>query len=604
MRSHALLALLVSGLGLGAIMCSSSDPEGDPSHVQGDLASGRFRGVLSGSGDVSGVLEITATAADGAAQSLRPRAVGASSQALSGTLTLNLPGFGAVTVTGSLDLASNTATFQGTAAGGAVSFTGTYVAGVIRGTATLPTGPAVFEISNEALGVATYCGSFSGGSSGRWSMIAAGNQIGAVFVGSDGRSGRGSGTIDGSLVTITLDPAGSATGNLSAGRIDGSWSHAGSSGSFATSESTCRALTPAGTGPDGGDGDGGTDGGFVDGGSDGGDVDGGGEEDGGALGAPETIYTVAGDTNVSHLAIASQKIFYALDHAYFSQRATIGSVGTDGSSPTTILPTNVPPDETRAIVGGLTATGSRVFYVAGTDPPGGSDAKLLSLPIAGGTVTDHGAIGGPSNRDYVNGVSRIVNDGMTIFVSYDSSSNDGLRTYDANGTSGAQLMDLVGPTGLGVDGNDLYFGDFGGLERVTKTLGASPALFSDKSEFGQFDIVVNVAFDADNVYFVSNTTNASGVWRKPKSGGAIAPVIASTPARIRGLAVMGGHLYFASIVSGGGQQGAPTATLQRVPSSATNATATAIGPANPYDVVTDGTYVYWGNARAIQRLHK
>jgi hypothetical protein len=41
----------------------------------------------------------------------------------------------------------------------------------------------------------------------------------------------------------------------------------------------------------------------------------------------------------------------------------------------------------------------------------------------------------------------------------------------------------------------------------------------------------------------------------------------------------------------------------RVAKTATNATAIDVGPANLFDVVTDGTYVYYGDDTSLRRVH-
>lgn len=587
-RSSATLSLLVvtSLLGLGATRCSSSSSSSNPAGDGGAGASaaGTFRGVVVGPDDLSGVLELTSTAPGSAAtQTLRPLDVTASTYALAGTLQLNVPGLGPVAITGTLDLASNTATFSGAALGGTVTFRGTYAAGTLRGTATLPNGAeAPFTLSNASLGVKTYCGSFTGGRSGRWSMLAAGSQIGAVFVAGDRTVGRGLGTIDASnLVNVTLEPSGSAVGNLSAGSIDGTWDHAGARGAFAASESACNALTPQGTLPDGGV------------------LDGGATSDGGSStpGAPEDLHTTAGAVAIQYLAIDGAKLFFSLDHTYFSQTVTLRSVGTDGTGAADVVPTT-----TAAVVGGLTAAGGRVYWIAGTDPPS-NDANLFSVAATGGATTDHGVIGRASSRDDM-AVPHLVSDGANVFATWDGSSTDGIRSYSLAGAAGTAVTDLVGPKAIGLDGTDLWLGDFEGLRKGSKSLSPAPAVVVPRADYGNFAYVVDIAFDAANVYFATNTSSASALWRRPKAGGAIEPVIASTPGRFRGLAVLGDQIYFVNGSSSGGQQGGASASLVRVPKAATNAQPITVGPANLAPVVTDGTWVYWGNGTKIQRLHK
>lgn len=586
MRSSFTLATLVlaSALGLGTTMCGSSDDGGSPSGTTAQsLAQGRFRGVLAGAGDLSGVLDVTVTSTATTTRAVHPLDV-ASPYSVSGSLNLNIAGLGPVMLTGTLNLANNTVTFSGMLAGGAVTFTGTYANGVIEGTATTPRGAATFRISNESLGdLRTYCGSFNGGLSGRWSVLVTGGQAGAVFATADGRVGSGTGTLQGDLVTLTLRPDGSATGRQVADILDGTYRYAGVSGAFSTSQSACAALVPAGPGQDGGVTD--------------------AAVEAGPPGAPEPLHTVPGAVPVGHLAIANGKIFYALNHTYFSQTVTIGSVNADGTAPVDVIPTNVPATTPKTVVAGLTATAAKVYYLGGVSGAD-NDTNLFSVATAGGTVTDHGLVGNASNLDYASGVSRLLNDGTSIFVSYAGSSSSAIRSFGLDGSPLATLAGRVGATGMGFDGTDLLFGDFDGLQRVAKALTPAPMLAATSSEYGSNIFVVNIASDADNVYFVGNSSNSATLFRKPKGGGAVAPVIAATPGRARGLALVDGQLYFTLGSSSGGQQGMTTGSLVRVAKSSTNATPTVIGPANLFDVLTDGTYVYYGNGAVVQRLHK
>lgn len=582
-RATLLLVALTSVFALGVTRCSSNESTTNPPAAPAGQAAGTFRGVLVGPDDLSGVLELSSTAPGGAsAQDLRPRDVAPSTYALRGTLTLNVPGLGPVALTGTLDLATNTATFSGTALGGSVAFRGTYAAGTLRGTATLPNGAlAPFSVANASLGVKTYCGSFSGGRSGRWSMLAAGPQIGVVFVGSDGIADRGLGTIDGAnLATLSLEPSGSAVGNVSGGSIDGTWTHRDASGSFAASESACNALTPRGTLPDGGvlGPDAGDDGGSA------------------TPGTPQDVHTTSGSIPIAHLAIDGSKLYFSLAHPYFSQTVTIRTVGTDGTGAADVIATS-----TGAVVGGLAAASGRVYWIAGLDPPG-NDANLLSAPAGGGASTDHGSIGNASLSDYVYGVPRIVPDATNVFVSWDGASNRGVRTYTLAGTAGNAVTDIAGPKAIALDGADFWLGDFDGLKMGGKTLSPAPSLVVPRADYGNLAFVVGIAFDASNVYFATNTTNASAVFRRAKAGGAIEPVVPSTPGRFRGLASVGQNLYFVHATAAGGQGGGEAASLVRVPKTATNAQPTTVGPANLGTVVSQGTRLFWANGTKIQRL--
>lgn len=579
------LAAVVSALGLCTTMCSSEDPSNPPT-TTGDVAGGRFRGVLSTPGDVSGVLDITSTASGAAPSSLRPKAVGSTSYSLAGTLTLNIPGLGPVALSGTLDLNSNTAKLTGTAGGGAITFEGTYAAGVVKGKVTSPYGSGPFSFSNEQLGIKTYCGSFAGALSGRWSMIATGNQIGAVFATAT-EAGVGQGTVSAGLVSLSLSnlelaPSGTATGTESAGRIEGTYEYKGQRGSFATSESQCNALTPAGTLPDGGV------------------LPDGGGTDAGPIGTPEVVYDAKTTEPIGAIAIGGTRLFYSIDFPYFSGKLRIGAVGTDGSTPLDVVPINDPLTESKAPVGGLTATASTVFYLGGTNPPS-NDTNLYSVASDGGAVTDHGIIGGATGRDFVNGVSRLLNDGTNVFLSFYSTSTAQVRSFTLAGAPAGTLANLVGASGIALDGGDVLFGEFAGVQRIAKSLSGSPTVVSASSEYGNTMTVVNLAADATHVYFLGNSSTASAIWRKPKAGGALEPVAASGPGRWRGLVMVGPSLYFLHGAPGA-QSGTYDTKLARIAKAATNATPTDIGPANLQDVVTDGAYVYYGNGAKLTKL--
>jgi len=579
------LATVVSALGLCTTMCSSDDPSNPPT-TTGDVAGGRFRGVLSTPGDVSGVLDITSTASAAAPSSLSPKAVGSTNYSLSGTLTLNIPGLGPVALTGTLDLNSNTAKLTGTAAGGAITFDGTYAAGVVKGKVTSPYGSGPFSFSNEQLGIKTYCGSFAGALSGRWSMIATGNQIGAVFATAT-EAGVGQGTVSAGLVTLSvsnleLAPSGSATGTESAGRIEGTYEYKGQRGSFATSESQCAALTPAGTLPDGGV------------------LPDGGGTDAGPIGTPEVVYDAATTEPLGAIALGGTRLFYSIDFPYFSGKLRIGGVGTNGATPLDVVPINDPLVTSKAPVGGLTATASTVFYLGGTDPPS-NDTNLYSVASDGGAVTDHGVIGGATTRDYVSGVSRLVNDGANVFLTFRSSSTSEVRSFTLAGAPVANIPSLASATGVAIDGTDVLFGEFTGVQRIAKSLSGSPTVVSASSEYGNNMFIVNLVADATHVYFMGNSSTASAIWRKPKAGGALEPVAASGPGRWRGLVMVGPSLYFLHGVPGS-QAGTYDTKLARIAKTATNATPTDIGPANLQDVVTDGTFVYYGNGAKLTKL--
>lgn len=575
-----------SSLSLGTAMCSSSSPSTGAAE-QTDLADGTFRGVFTGTNDLAGVAELAVTAADraGATASLRPRAGGTSPYTVSGRVTLNVAGIGPIDVTGTLDLATGAVALSGTAAGAPVSFEGRYEGGVVRGELVTPFGRGPLALTNEELGgVRVHCGTFEGSARGRVGAIVTNTRAAAVFAAADGRAAGGEGTIDGPLVTFTLEPEGSATGTVGAGQLTGSWSFGGGSGAFAATESACSALTP----PDA----------AADAGSDAGPP----LVDAGPPGEPETVYTLPSGVDVGHLTVAGGRVVYSVGHVYFTQKRELATVGVDGSTPTTIVPVNDPQASPQHGVAGITVLGARVYWLAGR---AGSDVSLWSVASAGGAPTDHGTVHGALNEDYVDGVPLLVNDGASVFMSAYGPSGSAIRSFDGSGSPVATFGggdELIGQHGIVLDGANLLFGDFTGLRQIAKTLTGATTTLVAKESYGQFDTVTNVVVDADAIYFASRETSAAKLWRRPRSGGPIEPVITAYPGLLRGLTLVGQHLYFVLRPLGGGQQGPAASNLVRVAKTATNGTPTTIGPANLHDVATDGTWVYYGAGAQIRRV--
>lgn len=570
---------LVSTLASLTLMCSSDPDGGGAPSDAGGLADGRFRGLFAGSGDLSGVVDLTIQNT-----STRPRADGdGASYTVEGSVVLNVPGEGPIRLTGTLDLATSAVSLSGTAASGPVTFSGQYAEGVIRGTLTTTLGSGPLDLTNEELGgMRIHCGTFDGALRGRWSMLVTGTRVRAVYAASTGEVGRGEGTLEGGASALTLSPTGTASGRETNGAFTGSWAIGERTGNFAASEGACAGLVPAAT-------DGGT--------TDGGTTD--GATEAGPPGVPEIVHEVGGTVPVGHLTIAGTTLVYALDYLPFQQKREIATVGVDGSAPATIVPVNT--TGTYAVAG-LSVLGGRVFWTTGGTFSG--ESKLFSVPLAGGAIGDHGTVATSSQlEDYVAGVTRMVNDGTTLFITTDGSGTDSLRAYDATGNPGATFAeDVVGPSGLALDGSDVVFAEFSGLRKTPKTLAAASTLLTARAEYGEFDTILNSASDANAYYFMTRELNSAKVWRRARSGGAPAPVIAPVAnPRARGFVLVDDYLYFV-LAPPNGQP--PPGQLVRVAKTATNATATPVGPANVQDLVTDGTYVYYGEGTRVRRVHK
>ncbi|MBX3190650.1 MAG: hypothetical protein KF819_26860 [Labilithrix sp.] len=570
--------VLASSLALGATMCSS-DPSSPPDGDSGGLADGRFRGVFAGSGDLAGTAEVTIQSGD-----LRPQAAGGASQySVTGTVTLNIPGVGPITVDGTLDLATSAVTLSGVVRGAPLTFTGRYEGGRIRGDLTTPAGTGPLVLTNEELGgLRVHCGTFDGALRGRWNLLVAGGRVNVVFASSEGQVGTGEGPLEDRLAAITLVPSGSATATEASGQFTGSWVLADPErrGSFAASEAACAALVPSNPGADGGANDGGA--------------------DAGPPGVPEVVIDRGGTVRVGHVAVSGTRIIYSLDHPYFTQKREIAAVGGDGSAPATLVPVNAEPENG---VAGLSVMAGKVFWTTnGTATPG---SGLFSVAVTGGAVASHGLVSSSElNDDYVAGIYRMVNDGSTLFISSYGASGTSIRSFDASGAPAATFDEtVVGTLGMAVDGADLLFGELTGLRRAPKTLASASTLLSAREDYGEFDTLLNIVSDADFVYFVTRELNAAKLWRRPKGGGPIVAVMAPAPKQPRGLALVDGYLYLV-LATQGGQGPGGSSELVRIAKTANNGTPTTVGPANFHDVVTDGTYVYYGEGTRLRRVHK
>lgn len=557
-------------------MCSPSDstnnPTTPPVSTEGGLADGHFRGIFVGEGDTAGVADLTITAAT-TTQSLRPKDTTPTKYVVSGTLTVNLPTLGTVTVTGTLDLATNTATISG--GNGSITVEGTYKDGAIDGTWHYGIFSGPFHVTNEEVGgVKTFCGAFTGGYSGRWSMLAAGSQVFIAYAKSSGGTGTGLGTIANNQLNATLTGDGTAVGAVEGERISGPWTLESNAktGSFETSSAQCAALDPAAP----------TDAGT----------------DGGTPGTPETIYTSSTADGIGFLAVAGNQIAFTIDHPYFQNKRTVVSVTKDGATSTQVVPMNTDPDQA---IRGLTANATDIFWL-GTD---GNNDHLWKVPITGASApTKIADLSQPSNDDYYQGVPRLLNDGTTIFYSWYGSGGSGVKSIGFDGTVGGTGSDGVGVEGIGFDGANLLYGEFNGIQQVSKALGASTTVVP-KSEFGSLANIVSIVTDANNYYVLVNESFTAGLWRRPKAGGpAVLISAAGSFTKARGLVLLDGNLYTQVGTSSGGQQGQATANLARFAATATNVQPTVIAPSNLFDVITDGTYIYWGAGKTVRRLHK
>lgn len=390
-------------LGLGFILffasaamvhCGSDDPS-NPSSSSNDVR-GSYRGVLVGADDLSGTVEVTIAPALGTSTTGIGLRAGTASSTVRGTIIVNVPGIGPVTVEGQIDQTTGDVSFAGSAAGGSIAFTGRFEDGILSGTFTSPWGSGSFSLAKEELGLHSFCGRFDGSKTGRWNLYTAGSRAGGVMAGSGIHAGL-LGTFDGSRVAVDLRGlSGLAQGTLAGGTVTGTWSAgSGESGSFTVSEAECSALPPRVPGavddagvPDGGQPDSGRpdagqpdagqpDSGQPDSGQpDAGQPDSGQPDaghDGGGGGGPD-IDVTSESTPVDYMIkIGSRLVFAGYDTTY------IGFVNTDGTG-RTIVPNACGAGGCR----GLVAVGSDAYVwdslgaLRRLTPP----ATTISAPVA------------------------------------------------------------------------------------------------------------------------------------------------------------------------------------------------------------------------------
>lgn len=457
---------------------------------------GAYLGVLVGVEDLSGRLELTITS-EAAALTTNSAGIGPRAETgtatVRGTVVVNVPGIGSVTVDGRIDQATGNVTFAGSVAGGSMTFTGHYEDGVLSGTFTSPWGTGSFSLSKEELGLHTYCGRFDGALSGRWNVYTAGSHAAGVMAGSGVQAGL-LGTFDGSRVALDLRGlSGLAQGTLAGNTVTGTWSTgAGQAGSFSVSESECSALPPrspgsnpdAGTPSDGGEPDSGApDGGTPDGGgsSDGGVPEGGAPDGGG--GGPD-IDVTSEQTPIDYMVkIGSRLVFAGYDTTY------VGYVNTDGTGRT-------------IIADACSAGGCRGLVAVG------SDAYVWDSLGAIRRLTPPGTQVSGSLVTLSNSPNAAESDGSR-FIFFRNQGAGGFFRYDTTGTSSSNFTGFaVG--GFQYLGNALLYTDqssTNSLRSLAPDFSATTNL-STYTDIAPDDVAYVVGGDAAASYYFSTQTQA------------------------------------------------------------------------------------------------
>lgn len=593
MRIHRLWVVAVAVAStLGVVHCGDDDAAKSSTTSTGP--EGSYAGVMVGDGFTAEVKISVASAASTRVSTLHPLANG--TVTVSGTIVSGVLGV-PVSVTGTFDATTLALTFSGSSAKGEITFRGKLENGVISGPpAQTPFGEVPLTLVKDLLGVKVYCGRITGGTTGLVGVFTAGDRAGAAYA-IPGKRDAIAGTFARDQVDIQGGGA-KVLGTVSGAVLAGTFTSPGGIGAtYSANEGSCATLVTEAL--DGGGGDSG-----VDGGGDGGD---GGGGDGGAPGAPELVAPVSAP-GVGHIALSNGVLYYTIAHTYFSQKLEIGSVRTDGTAGATVLAVNTPPGETRNPAGGIAVAGGKVYIAGGTNPPGG-DTILYSVPIGGGSLTAYGSAG-PAGL--MESYQLLAADAAGVYRA-DGAVSGAVRGFSLAGVAGGTISSLVAPAAIATDGTNVFFGggDLTGIKRVPNTLATGAATATEVAAPADYKIgavvpsMTGMITDATHVYWAGadNANKLGGVWRRPKDGSGTTEKLIQTAALVRGgIAVDDSFVYFFTVATAG--QGASSGTLQRVPKGTPNGNAQTIGTANPYSVVSDGTYVYYGDGANLRKSHK
>ncbi len=188
-----------------------------------------------------------------------------------------------------------------------------------------------------------------------------------------------------------------------------------------------------------------------------------------------------------------------------------------------------------------------ILYWAGFSTDINKKKMIFSIPVGGGTVTEHPLL------DSLGYISAIAPDATGVyFTVYQSGSSDGYVGYLPAGGGGAKKLTAASlPVGLAVDETYVYFGDAlpfmappdsAALRRVPKAGGPVETLVPGLSGVG------SVVLDDVNVYFAAGGPCGATIRSMPKAGGPVV-VLANQQKGPLGLAADAGFLYWTNFAS-------------------------------------------------------
>lgn len=306
----------------------------------------------------------------------------------------------------------------------------------------------------------------------------------------------------------------------------------------------------------------------------------------------EVIHTDSDPKPIGHMLLAGDRLYYSLEYDHDDLTHRVHSIRTDGTSPAVVATF----DEYNYKIDGLAANASTLFIATGV---------LSTVPLAGGSTTTFGPHRCGTFVGSNEGISHLLVDASRVFCATTEQDSPVLTAITLDGTPVATLDD-VPYAELVDDGSNLLVAAFADVRSIPKTLSAEDVTVVIASdEFDELHTVQGIAADDTYVYALTAhaTTPSSRLWRKPRGGGAIQPVTEAgiLPGRARGLLLAGPRLYFTLDIPA--TNTVPGATLlARIDKTATNGVPSHSDDANVFDVVSDGTYVYYASGSQILRI--
>jgi PKD repeat protein len=152
---------------------------------------------------------------------------------------------------------------------------------------------------------------------------------------------------------------------------------------------------------------------------------------------------------------------------------------------------------------------------------------------------------------------------------------------------------VTGPVDIAVDDTNVYWTEFYGLKKVSKT-GSSVVTLATSS----YNSITGLAIDNDYVYFGDNVGNPASLIKKvPKTGGSVITLVSGLPSVCR-VSVDSSYVYWTA--SDGG-------TVNKMPINGGSVSELADGSNTPCAITVDNSNVYWSeftNPGSVNKVSK